>query len=164
MKKIGLILFTSVLLTLSFTSCDDEWGILVLNDTIVYALISNDYYVSKLFEYEENNKDYSYLSRYEGYDESTFKEKFYKYINDYNIYYYLAKEYWGTLKTRRDFKENIEFEVIENIDGKEISENIIFTIEIPYLKDGYNCCEFQIQTENFGIIYLLYRYNFSRSI
>lgn len=119
---------------------------------------------SKPFEYEENNKDYSFISRYEGYNESTFKKEFSKHINEYNVYYYLAREYCGNLKTRKDFKETIEFEITGIINEIEISEIVNFDIEIPYLQDGYNCCEFQIQTENFGIIYILYRYNFSRSI
>lgn len=163
MKKLFLILLASVLITLSFISCDDEWGILGLSNTMAYILIPKKYEISSPFK-KDSDTDYSYLSKFTGYDDSYFKNELEKNSSNYVVYYCMTQDYYADFETRRNFKETIEFEITGIIDAKEISEIVNFDIEIPYLKQGNNCCEFQIQTENFGIINLLYRYYFSRYI
>ena len=161
MKKLILILFATILLNLAFTSCDDEFGILHLRFATAYVLIPEEFNITEPFK-EKADNDYSYFSEFAGYDDSNFKRMLNKNYDNYNVYYGDSRDVH--LETRRNFKENIEFEIIGHVNGNETSEIVNFDIEIPYLKTGNNCCEFQIQTENFGIINLLYRYYFVRYI
>lgn len=161
MKKLYLFLFASVLLTLSFTSCifndDDIIGKVNIES---YILIQKEYDI--LYPYEEDsNNDYSDFLKFNGYYNSDFKSKV-ENNNEYKLFYGLSDLYYINKKTQRNFRDDIEFEIIGIINEKEISEIVNFPIKISNLKLGFNCCEFQIETSNFGNIDLLYTYYFEQ--
>ena len=160
MKKLVLILFTSIFLSIGFTSCiynDEETGSCY---TKAYILIPKEYKISAPFEKEKDN-DYSQFLKQKGYYNSNFKNKIENNNNEYKLF---SKTYTPPYEInqnmQRKFRKNIVFEISGTINGNETSEIVNFVVEISNLELGFNCCEFQIETKKFGNVDLLYRYDF----
>lgn len=159
MKKLVLLLFATILLSLAFTSCIQED---IAGDcyTEAYILIPKEYKISAPFT-EKTDEDYAHFLSHCGYYHSNFESKVKNNNNEYKLFYSLPKHYYKNSLTRRKFTEKIEFEITGTINGKETSEIVNFVVKIPYLLSDYNCSEFRVKTKNFGIINLLYLYYFN---
>lgn len=104
MKKLVLILFASIFLSIGFTSCiynDEETGSCY---TKAYILIPKEYKISAPFEKETDN-DYSQFLELKGYYNSNFKNKIENNNNEYKLFYSLPKHFYEDSLTRRKFKE-----------------------------------------------------------
>ena len=159
MKK-GFLFCLVILLCFMVTSCEN-FGVLGLSGTEVYLLLPDNCFLDDSFE--KNSGDFVYLEEYNGFIDSEFKKRIDNNQNDENVYYCLAENYYGDFETRNNFCEEINFTLFSKGE-KTISENLTLEIKIPYLKQGYNCVEFTVETKNFGIIIGIYNYYFSKYI
>ena len=162
MKKKNITIFLLVLLCFGLISCDDEFGVLGLRNGELYILLPNNSYIEEPFS--EYKGDLSYLCSCRGYENTTFNSLIKNEKEKFKIYTFKTNDYYGELSTRKDFLEEVCLSVKGNVNGKTFSEDLIIQIKIPYLNQGNNCCEFQIETKNVGKIIVVYTYYFSQYI
>lgn len=170
MKKIFLLFLASVLITLSFISCDDEFGIKKLNIYFDF-LILKDYKCDLLIKYSFNNCEDKISAYYPENDEfiytnnkgTKFLEHYDKKKEMYDIFFW--NDVGNQLQTRKDFQRKLTILVNGIVNNKLCEETIEYEINIPYLEETdtqyFDLC---FETENFGNIYCLFSYDFKRFI
>lgn len=170
MKKKGL-LFLLAICSFGFTGCSDEFGILSLQVSFDFLLRKkNECELSVKFIDEDFNKEYS-IQKYTGDDISFIYEKnkntkFLEYFKEnykmLNIFFFYDSE---ELKTRRNYKRNLEILIKGYVDGIYKEEFVEYPVNISYLnEDATQYFDFQIETKNFGTMYGLFSYDFTRFI
>lgn len=165
MKKLLLILFATILLSLNFTSCDDEFGVKDLSGQIFIKIekaekietivFSDKFKVEKDMKNVDFQSDkYISIAKTERYSSSKFMKNW---IQNDCVFYATNGE---MPETRQNYENNMVFK----IQGKEFYETFYVSVNIPYLEGGkYLYKEYNYLSEKLGEIQILFGYKFSRS-
>ncbi len=159
MKRLFVILLATVLMCLSFISCDDEWdefGVKTVDGYIYLSLADENF---KLY-WKDNHgmKEFYRVKEVSSEElkelqENYPKESFFKEKKDNEDFYKF--HFSTTVPVRRNYSIPIELELQEKI--------YLGNIEISYFKNKGDIVPFYLSTENNEILEGVFIYEFYRS-